>query len=120
MIPRPPRSTRTDTRFPYTTLFRSLFGEGGLGAMGFGGMIGLLLQLALVFFIVRFALNFFRNSQQPAMADGPQGDDRAPVTDIPPQAQHRTGAMLGGSAPALQIGDADFEDRKSTRLNSSH
>src|SRR3546814_8145615 len=23
MIPRPPRSTRTDTRFPYTTLFRS-------------------------------------------------------------------------------------------------
>src|SRR3546814_1136057 len=25
MIPRPPRSTRTDTLFPYTTLFRSLF-----------------------------------------------------------------------------------------------
>src|SRR3546814_4315197 len=24
MIPRPPRSTRTDTLFPYTTLFRSL------------------------------------------------------------------------------------------------
>src|SRR3546814_1505576 len=24
MIPRPPRSTRTDTRSPYTTLFRSL------------------------------------------------------------------------------------------------
>src|SRR3546814_17638113 len=23
MIPRPPKSTRTDTRFPYTTLFRS-------------------------------------------------------------------------------------------------
>src|SRR3546814_2965508 len=26
MIRRPPRSTRTDTRFPYTTLFRSLNG----------------------------------------------------------------------------------------------
>src|SRR3546814_3207613 len=25
MIRRPPRSTRTDTRFPYTTLFRSAF-----------------------------------------------------------------------------------------------
>src|SRR3546814_14806394 len=25
MIRRPPRSTRTDTRFPYTTLFRSLW-----------------------------------------------------------------------------------------------
>src|SRR3546814_1410981 len=30
MIRRPPRSTRTDTLFPYTTLFRS----GGMGAKG--------------------------------------------------------------------------------------
>src|SRR3546814_4558191 len=31
MILRPPRSTRTDTRFPYTTLFRSrLIAEAGL------------------------------------------------------------------------------------------
>src|SRR3546814_11668966 len=28
MIRRPPRSTRTDTLFPYTTLFRSLSGTG--------------------------------------------------------------------------------------------
>src|SRR3546814_579194 len=28
MIRRPPRSTRTDTRFPYTTLFRSRYGAG--------------------------------------------------------------------------------------------
>src|SRR3546814_1377751 len=27
MIRRPPRSTRTDTLFPYTTLFRSTFGS---------------------------------------------------------------------------------------------
>src|SRR3546814_12713742 len=27
---RPPRSTRTDTLFPYTTLFRAYFGESGL------------------------------------------------------------------------------------------
>src|SRR3546814_14156065 len=31
MIRRPPRSTRTDTLFPYTTLFRSLTGEVGTG-----------------------------------------------------------------------------------------
>jgi predicted lipid-binding transport protein (Tim44 family) len=89
-----------------------LFGEGGLGAMGFGGVIGLLLQLALVFFIVRLAMNFFRNRQQrPAMAGGPQQYDRTPVTDIPSQPQARTGAMLGGgaAAPALQINDTDFE-----------
>src|SRR3546814_17323468 len=30
MIRRPPRSTRTDTLFPYTTLFRSL-GQSGIG-----------------------------------------------------------------------------------------
>src|SRR3546814_697240 len=29
MTRRPPRSTRTDTRFPYTTLFRSDVGPGG-------------------------------------------------------------------------------------------
>src|SRR3546814_8899888 len=29
MIRRPPRSTRTDTLFPYTTLFRSTFCDGG-------------------------------------------------------------------------------------------
>src|SRR3546814_1004420 len=33
MIRRPPSSTRTDTLFPYTTLFRSLGrGEGGIAA----------------------------------------------------------------------------------------
>src|SRR3546814_12832888 len=29
---RPPRSTRTDTLFPYTTLFRSIAGAGSLAA----------------------------------------------------------------------------------------
>src|SRR3546814_12678166 len=32
MIRRPPRSTRTDTLFPYTTLFRSLLRAGALAA----------------------------------------------------------------------------------------
>src|SRR3546814_14066067 len=32
MIQRPPRSTRTDTLFPYTTLVRSPAGEGGIEA----------------------------------------------------------------------------------------
>src|SRR3546814_14284846 len=42
MIRRPPRSTLTDTLFPYTTLFRSAAGEAALvGAVGeFGGAIG--------------------------------------------------------------------------------
>src|SRR3546814_3544968 len=36
MIRRPPRSTRTDTLFPYTTLFRSKEGVEGRGRKGFG------------------------------------------------------------------------------------
>src|SRR3546814_15529447 len=32
MIPRPPESTRTDTLFPYTTLFRSRAQEGDIHA----------------------------------------------------------------------------------------
>src|SRR3546814_19478897 len=33
MIRRPPRSTRTDTLFPYTTLFRSALGDRGISAI---------------------------------------------------------------------------------------
>src|SRR3546814_12347299 len=33
MLPRPPRSTRTDTLFPYTTLFRSTRGLTGFEAL---------------------------------------------------------------------------------------
>src|SRR3546814_10157781 len=36
MIRRPPRSTRTDTLFPYTTRFRSELGSERLGAHGSG------------------------------------------------------------------------------------
>src|SRR3546814_2173730 len=42
MIRRPPRSTRTDTLCPYTTLFRSLFGLGGeqfFGALAVDGRV---------------------------------------------------------------------------------
>src|SRR3546814_5755203 len=35
MLRRPPRSTRTDTLFPYTTLFRSLLAAGILLAVAF-------------------------------------------------------------------------------------
>src|SRR3546814_5103355 len=38
MIRRPPRSTRTDTLFPYTTLFRSASGGQGAVSARFGGV----------------------------------------------------------------------------------
>src|SRR3546814_14973362 len=40
MIRRPPRSTRTDTLFPYTTLFRSLgMGVGNAGGVARGSLV---------------------------------------------------------------------------------
>src|SRR3546814_20266135 len=36
MIRRPPRSTRTDTLFPYTTLFRATFGDDALAELQAG------------------------------------------------------------------------------------
>src|SRR3546814_11347650 len=41
MIRRPPRSTRTDTLFPYTTLFRSLWqkGRGGQDSVNEGHLL---------------------------------------------------------------------------------
>src|SRR3546814_7913860 len=39
MIRRPPRSTRTDTLFPYTTLFRSASVPGGDGGIAGAGAV---------------------------------------------------------------------------------
>src|SRR3546814_4400002 len=86
MIRRPPRSTRTDTLFPYTTLFRSLDGRGkivelrlqggdlGLGSGGLGsggpGSVGL--------GSVRLRLTHgrFRLRLVPARDEAAQGDGR--------------------------------------------
>src|SRR3546814_18557316 len=41
MIRRPPSATRTDTRFPYTTLFRSVKAQGQVGGRGKAGCVKL-------------------------------------------------------------------------------
>src|SRR3546814_7264456 len=46
MIRRPPRSTRTDTLFPYTTLFRSLAAVGAVVATG-GTLLAVIAGAAL-------------------------------------------------------------------------
>src|SRR3546814_16354658 len=44
MILRPPRSTRTDTLFPYTTLFRSVVAERIEALRGAGNQVGFALE----------------------------------------------------------------------------
>src|SRR3546814_14517582 len=97
MIRRPPRSTRTDTLFPYTTLFRS---EERL--------------------VLRLAQNRFDDE-----IDAKRHGERRcygclfiahgkvyPHADIDRVEDH----SVKGDEP----GDAVIQDRKSTRLNSSH
>src|SRR3546814_5338872 len=112
MIRRPPRSTRTDTRFPYTTRFRSTRGNFDLGQLRLCGH-----EIA----------RWFRD-----MPEGMSARDFAALTDaaymrymrdlLAELIQRRrplycqsvyTLPPEPGAAPAPA-------DRKSTRLNSSH
>src|SRR3546814_7513993 len=124
MTRRPPRSTRTDTLFPYTTLCRSLwlgfvvrlpagnlFYSGDTGAGTFGWA-----DKAASYGPIRLALlpiGAFRFTAG-QMASGAH---MGPIDAV--EAYRRTGAAR---AIAVHWGTfrLSYEDRKSTRLNSSH
>src|SRR3546814_12371744 len=104
MIRRPPRSTRTDTLFPYTTLFRSV-------------------PYLLVFVVIWF---FMIRPQQVRMKT-----HRTKVAAVKPRDQVVTGGGIVGKVTRVDDDYVDVEiaqrvkikvvkDRKSTRLNSSH
>src|SRR3546814_5963525 len=112
MIRRPPRSTRTDTLFPYTRLFRS--GAEGLTRARHGDG-GRRRPLAIVGAAERRA---------------PEGDDGVAdeLVDRPAMVEHDVGQAVEifVEQPCdrfrrhrmAELGEA--LDRKSTRLNSSH
>ena len=87
-------------------LFGMLFGGGLFGGLGgFSSIIGLLLQIALIVFVVRFAMSWWqrRNEMGAAYAGGP--------SPLGAQASYRSGSGFGlgsGGAP-LQIVGADYE-----------
>src|SRR3546814_6700806 len=117
MIRRPPRSTRIDTLFPYTTLFRSrLAGTGETFT----------LKADMLFKAIGQTMNPLPktngSSELPEMqgeriAVGP--DRRSSLPDV-----WAGGACVSISedltVAAVQDGKLAAEDRKSTRLNSSH
>ncbi|MBO1073160.1 TIM44-like domain-containing protein [Roseomonas marmotae] len=96
-----------------------LFGNGLFGGIsGFAGILGLLLQVALIVFAVRFVMKLIRNRQQPAMAGGPRpqaaAGGPAPAGSYARQMQdgRPMGGMGAGGAPAgvpVQVGPADFQ-----------
>src|SRR3546814_11337233 len=98
MIRRPPRSTRTDTLFPYTTLFRS---------RTVAGREKITLR-ATVDGVRR--LNFSANTL---------GIDSATLDGVA-LAHTVEGDVLGFDLPRPLRRGRTVKDRKSTRLNSSH
>src|SRR3546814_5856506 len=108
MIRRPPRSTRTDTLFPYTTLFRSIF------------------CVSIVATVSRKSQpqrgNQNRTARFPCARIG-----RSAVAILLNDLRHnpcadRTSTFANSEAQTLVHGDRgdELQDRKSTRLNSSH
>src|SRR3546814_7744363 len=101
MIRRPPRSTRTDTLFPYTTLFRSEAVALLMHCFKTGGVV------------VNNMKNHVRrtsNNNKNNIAKHHQ-DGRGLIM--------RKGILLLSAGAAALVTPA-YADRKSTRLNSSH
>src|SRR3546814_1158042 len=112
MIRRPPRSTRTDTLFPYTTLFRSVSWAAGAIVVGAALSATFAAPALVVASAVAFLLSEFI--------------DLAVYTPL-----QRRGLILAAVASSLVglvvdsivflgLAFGSLEDRKSTRLNSSH
>src|SRR3546814_15989973 len=94
---RPPRSTRTDTHFPYTTLFRS-------------GVRPEAAWLSYAETLTYLHSTISTHDQRIALPDTPMHLDALLADET----------LVGGLTP--QLGDKHLRclDRKSTRLNSSH
>src|SRR3546814_19664301 len=104
MIRRPPRSTRTDTLFPYTTLFRSAP------------------EIRQHREALRLRLRSARARRAAVAArlrPGHRADarQRHGTADVPARAADGTGITSGKPVNGVVH---PLEDRKSTRLNSSH
>src|SRR3546814_14089013 len=107
MIRRPPISTRTDTLFPYTTLFRSLLVDldpQGNASTGLG--IG---------HAERGWSSYHLLTGECALEEAAV-NTRVPRLDIIPATQDLSGAEI----ELVDYEERTYRDRKSTRLNSSH
>lgn len=107
-------------------LFGMLSGSGFFsGLASFAGMLGFLLQIALIGGAIWLAIRFFRRRSEPQMAAA--GGAPLPREPLQQPVSPRLGAMLGGgsAAPAtapLELVDADFAAFETllTEVNASY
>src|SRR3546814_20061484 len=110
MLRRPPRSTRTSTLFPYTTLFRSVGQHGQQSQDRFvGAEAAPEFQQRVVEGRVGLVVRGFPPEDMPALLREPDAVGLVEPQGLVAQKQE-TDAEAGGHG----------RDRKSTRLNSSH
>src|SRR3546814_5580849 len=123
MIRRPPRSTRTDTLFPYTTLFRS---GRDRGIATISARIDLETERAIDAEVVPVG---DKDEGTPVRGRAEAGDDGGPIGgDLKPVEALEVGGVAelrailesGRAAEVDDVGHGLLLDRKSTRLNSSH
>lgn len=97
-------------------LFGMLFGHGFLSGMGsMLGLLGFLAQIALLVFVARFALNWWRNRNAPQTAGAPREMMReAPQPGYAPRPAAPAGSGFGAAPAApvamqpITLADADF------------
>src|SRR3546814_10520855 len=110
MIRRPPRATRTDTLFPYTTLFRSQALEAlkpdGIYNVTFGGDLARFVREGNL-------RELFKDRTMLGLLTG-EPEYLDPLGEEAPEGWIVTGY------PWDAIDTPEHKDRKSTRLNSSH
>jgi predicted lipid-binding transport protein (Tim44 family) len=88
---------------------------GGLG--GLTSMIGLLLQVGLIFLVIKLALNFFRNRQQPALQGAPMQSTSYGNGPLGGSGNAPLGGAMGRAASPpppvtetpLQVAPADYD-----------
>src|SRR3546814_10707494 len=110
---RPPRSTRTDTLFPYTTLFRSPVGQIDAAPFSRGGIT----DEQRIGIAAAAARERAADMDEPALVVVDDQIGRADRTRAFGEARERRLARL---ALRHQHQHPRSGDRKSTRLNSSH
>src|SRR3546814_10806307 len=125
MIRRPPRSTRTDTLFPYTTLFRSLGRLKKLVTGGGDAHDRIIEQVIIVLFYLKFFAQSHADFTWRTQISLKRLITQYIVNSV--ELYHRLVEHIVGPDRKVQTGFKIRahpyiykQDRKSTRLNSSH